>query len=143
MRVLVDADAFPNIKEIIELCKKYKKEIILYMDMNHVFTDDYAVIKIIDSSFNAVDLFIENEVKKNDLVLTQDYGVATITISKGALCMNQYGNMYTEQNMDYLLEIKNNSRQLRKHHHLKGPKKRTNKDKENLLNKLTEILEEW
>lgn len=140
MRVLIDADAFPDIKEIIDLCKKYQKEVILYMDTSHeIESDDAKIKKVLDSS-NAADLEIENDAESNDLVLTQDYGVATITISKGSICLNQYGKLYTNDNIDWLLEQKNTSRILRKHHHLKGPKKRTRKDKEKLLKSIEEIL---
>lgn len=143
MRILVDADAFPNIGEIINLAKKYHKEIILYTDTTHQLNYDYAVTKIVDKASNSVDLMIENETEKNDLVLTQDYGVATITISKGALCINPNGKMYNEANMDFLLEIKNHNRLIRKHHHAKGPRKRTKEDMINLLNKIEEILKEY
>lgn len=143
MRILVDADAFPNIGEIINLAKKYQKEIILYTDTTHQLNYDYAVTKIVDKASNSVDLMIENETEKNDLVLTQDYGVATITISKGALCISPNGKMYNEANMDFLLEIKNHNRLIRKHHHAKGPRKRTKEDKINLLNKIEEILKEY
>lgn len=142
MRVLIDADAFPNIKEIINICKKYQTKIIIYIDTNHEIEDDYATIKFISPGANSVDLAIENETRKNDLVLTQDYGVATITLSKGAKCLNQYGKFYTNENIDFLLEFKNINRILRKSNNIKGPKKRTTADKENLLYKIEEILKE-
>lgn len=142
MRVLIDADAFPNVREIIALCKKYQKKIIIYMDTNHEFSDDYAVVKLISPGANSVDLAIENEVKKQDLVLTQDYGVATITLGKGGLCLNQYGRLYTNENIDYLLELRNQSRILRKKRNVKGPRKRTKQDEKRLLMKIEEIIKE-
>ena len=140
MRVLIDADAFPDIPEIIELCKKYQKEVILYMDMSHEIESDYAKIKKVVGSANAADLEIENAAKRGDLVLTQDYGVATITISKGSICLNQYGEFYTNGNIDLLLEQKYRNRVLRKYHHLKGPKKRTQNNKEKLLKNVEKVL---
>lgn len=140
MRVLIDADAFPDIREIIKLCKKYQKEVILYMDTSHEIESDDAKVKRVLTSSNAADLEIENDAESGDLVLTQDYGVATITISKGSICLNQYGKFYTSDHIDLLLEWKNTSRVLRKHHHIKGPKKRTKKDRETLLKNIEEVL---
>lgn len=140
MRVLIDADAFPNIKEITDLGRKYGVEVIIYIDTNHVIDSDYAYVKYISPGANSVDIAIENEVKKNDLVLTQDYGVATIALCKDAICINQYGNFYTNDNIDYLLEIKNISRVERGKHHIKGPRKRTLTDVENLLKRVEAVL---
>lgn len=140
MRVLIDADAFPNICDIVNLCKKYRVDVIIYIDTNHAIDSSYATIKYISPGANSVDIAIENEVKKNDLVLTQDYGVATIALCKDVMCINQYGNFYTNDNIDYLLEIKNISRVERKKHHVKGPKKRTEKNKQDLLKRIEEVL---
>ena len=67
------------------------------------------------------------------MVLTQDYGVAVIALAKSALVLNQLGYFYTNENISYLLEVKNINYKLRKHHNTKGPKKRTDNDKKRLL----------
>lgn len=64
MRILIDADAFPNIKEITALGRKYGVEVIIYIDTNHVIDSDYAYVKYISPGANSVDIAIENEVKK-------------------------------------------------------------------------------
>lgn len=133
MRILIDGDAFPNIKEIINLAKIYKKEVIVYIDTNHCLQSDYAKIIYVSPGFNSVDIALENSIKKNDLVLTQDYGVALIALSKNAICINQYGNFYTTKNIDYLLDEKNSSRKLRKHKVFNHIRKRTAKDRKKLL----------
>lgn len=133
MRVLIDGDAFPDIKEIIQVAKIYKKEVIIYIDTNHFLESDYAKIVYVSAGFNSVDTVLENNIKSNDLVLTQDYGVALIALSKNAICMNQYGIFYTNENIDYLLELKNISRKLRKHKVFNHIRKRTDKDRKKLL----------
>ena len=75
--------------------------------------------------------------------MTQDYGVATIALCKDAICINQYGNFYTNDNIDYLLEIKNISRVERRKQHIKGPRKRTLTDVENLLKRVEDVLRMW
>lgn len=140
MRILIDGDAFPNVKEIIELGKKYQKEVIIYIDTSHYIESDYAKIVVASVGANAADLLLENEIKENDLVLTQDYGVAIIALSKKAYCLNQLGNFYTNENIDYLMEMKNINRKVRKHINVKGPKKRTKKDEEKLLQNIQLLI---
>ena len=137
MKILIDGDAFPCIKKIISLAKSYQKEIAIYVDTSHILEDDYAKIIIVSQGSNAVDVRLENDISKGDIVLTQDYGVAIIGLSKDAICINQYGNRYTDYNIDYLLEIKGNNLRRRKFRNIKGPKKRTKTDDERLL----EIIE--
>ena len=112
------------------------KSISMYADA--VFHNGSVIT--VDKSDNSVDLFIQNEVKRNDLVLTQDYGVALISLFKGAKTINQYGYFYKDENIDYLMEIKNINRKNKK---LKGPKKRSIEDKERLLNVVEKVIKEW
>ncbi len=140
MRVLIDGDAFPNIDDIINICKKYNKKVIIYIDTAHIIESDYAKVITTSIGNNAVDLVLENDIVKNDLVLTQDYGVAVIALSKGAYAMNQYGVFYSDNNIDYLMEIKNMNIKNRKYLKVKGPKKRTIKDKERLLNNIINLI---
>ena len=140
MRVLIDGDAFPDINDIVLLCKKYHREVIIYVDTSHEIKSDYAKVVIVSEGSNAVDLVLENNIKNSDLVLTRDYGVAVIALSKKALCINQLGNFYTNDNIDYLLEIKNINRKLRKTGKVKGPKKRSKMDKLRLLSNIEEVI---
>ena len=140
MRVLIDGDAFPDIEAIINICKKYHKRVIIYTDTSHVIESDYATVVVVNKVFNAVDLVIENEVKENDLVLTHDYGVAMIAIYKGAYVLNQYGKFYNYNNINYLVELKNINRKLRKHTNVKGVKKRSDKDRKRLINSIIDLF---
>ena len=140
MRVLIDGDAFPDIEAIINICKKYHKRVIIYTDTSHVIESDYATVVVVNKGFNAVDLVIENEVKENDLVLTHDYGVAMIAIYKGAYVLNQYGKFYNYNNINYLVELKNINRKLRKHTNIKGIKKRSYKDRKRLINSIINLF---
>ena len=140
MRVLIDGDAFPDIEAIINICKKYHKRVIIYTDTSHVIESDYATVVVVNKGFNAVDLVIENEVKENDLVLTHDYGVAMIAIYKGAYVLNQYGKFYNYNNINYLVELKNINRKLRKHTNVKGVKKRSDKDRKRLINSIINLF---
>ncbi len=52
---------------------------------------------------------------KGDLVITQDYGLASLALAKGCLVMHHEGlEMYTNKNIDDLLQTRYLSAQARK-----------------------------
>ena len=140
MRVLIDGDAFPDIKSIINVCKKYHRKVIIYIDTSHIIENTYAEVITTMTGDNAADILLENEVSKNDLVLTQDYGVAIIALSKGAFAIDQCGKFYTDSNISYLMEARNTNRKLRKHTNIKGPKKRNDKDRKRLIESIISVI---
>lgn len=103
MRVLVDADACPVKGIILEECIKYNIDLYMYFDNSHIYNDDYSKVIIVDKSKDSVDLKIINDLDKDDIVVTQDYGLASIVISKGAKAINNNGLIFTENNIDKLL----------------------------------------
>lgn len=103
MRVLVDADACPVKEIILEECKRYNIDLYMYFDNSHIYNDDYSKVIIVDKSKDSVDLKIINDLDKDDIVVTQDYGLAAIVISKNAKAINNNGLIFTENNIDKLL----------------------------------------
>lgn len=131
MRILVDADACPVVKITEKTAKKYGVEVILFCDTNHVLSSDYATVRTIGAGADAVDFALTAECKKGDIVITQDYGVAAMILTKGAHGLHQSGKRYTNENIDGLLmerHLAKKARMSKAKHHMKGPKKRTEED---------------
>lgn len=131
MRILVDADACPVVKITERTAKKYGIEVILFCDTNHVLQSDYSVVRTIGAGADAVDFALTAECKKGDIVITQDYGVAAMILTKGAYGLHQSGKQYTNENIDSLLmerHLAKKARMSKAKHHMKGPKKRTEED---------------
>lgn len=103
MRVLVDADACPVKDIIIEESKKYSIDVYMYFDNSHVYSDDYSKVIIVDRAKDSVDMKIINDLKENDIIVTQDYGLASIVISKKAKAINNNGLIFNKDNIDKLL----------------------------------------
>ena len=81
---------------------------------------------IFDKGADSVDFALVNRVRPGDLVITQDYGLASICLARGARVLNQNGMEYTAENIDGLLETRyQNKKLLRAGKHPKGPAKRT------------------
>ena len=145
MRILVDADACPVVKLIEQTAKRYELEVVLFCDTNHVLYSEYSTVRTIGAGADAVDFALTAECRKGDIVVTQDYGVAAMILSKGAYGLHQSGMRYTNENIDRLLaerHMAKKARMSRAKHHMKGPKKRTQEDDARFLSALETLLAE-
>lgn len=116
MKIIVDGDGCPVVKHTIEICKKENIELIIVKNINHKITSDYGQIITVDFSRDSADYKIANLTKDNDIVVTQDYGLCAMVISKGGLCINQNGKIIDSSNIDTLLASRHfNQEQRRKH----------------------------
>ena len=66
---------------------------------------------------------------REDIVVTQDFGLAAMVIGKGAKAINQNGLIYTDENMDKLLLERHIGQKVRRSGgRTKGPAKRSKED---------------
>lgn len=131
MKIYVDADACPVISIVEQVAEKNNIAVTLLCDTNHVLHSDYSEVKVIGAGADAVDFVLINLCKKNDIVVTQDYGVAAMALGKGAYAIHQSGKWYTDENIDQMLMERHLGKKARRasgKNHLKGPKKRTEED---------------
>lgn len=130
IKVLVDADACPVIRTIEKISSEYGVPVILFCDISHSLRSDYSEVRTIDIGMDAVDYAVANLCRKHDIVVTQDYGVAAMTLGRGAYCIHQSGLCYTEDTIDAMLAERHLSARLRRsgRQRGKGPSKRTRED---------------
>lgn len=131
MKILVDADACPVVRQVEKIAQKYNIQVILLCDTNHVMNSDYSEVKIIGAGADAVDFALVNLICKSDIAVTQDYGVAAMVLSKGGHCIHQSGKVFSDDNIGGLLmdrHLAKKARMAKSKNHLKGPKKRTEED---------------
>ncbi|MFT8350236.1 YaiI/YqxD family protein [Clostridium saccharoperbutylacetonicum] len=143
MKIIIDGDACPGIPIIEKIAKTYEVPVIIYCDINHFIQSDYSEVKIVDSGFQSVDMYVMNETKQGDIIVSQDYGVAAICLSKKAKVINPKGYIYNEQNIDRLLEERHISQKIRKGGgKTSNPKKRNEDDDLRLEKNLIRIIRE-
>jgi len=68
---------------------------------------------------------------REDIVVSQDYGVAAMVLGKGAYAIHQSGKWYTNENIDQMLMERHLNKKARRgshKNHIKGPRKRTEED---------------
>ncbi|MFW5786901.1 MAG: YaiI/YqxD family protein [Halanaerobiales bacterium] len=111
IRILVDGDGCPVIDIIEKTAKKYELQLIIFTNYAHQLETGYGRIKKYDIEAQEVDMAIANNCQVNDIIITQDYGLAALVLGKGAYVINNNGYRFTEKNIDELL--------MRRHHHAK------------------------
>ncbi|MBQ9263959.1 MAG: YaiI/YqxD family protein [Clostridia bacterium] len=144
MMIYVDADACPVTGIVERVAKAHGLPVTLLCDTNHVLTSDYSEVRFIGAGADAVDLALINLCRRNDIVVTQDYGVAALALGKGAWTIHQSGRWYTNENIDGLLMERHLAKKARKSskHHLKGPAKRTEEDDQRFAESFERMIQE-
>ena len=86
-------------------------------------------------------MYVMNETKQGDIIVSQDYGVAAICLSKKAKVISPKGFIYDEKNIDRLLEERHISQKIRKSGgKTPNQKKRTENDDLRLEKNLIKLI---
>ena len=95
-----------------------------------------------DQGRDAADWAIISAVKKGDLVITQDYGLASLVLSRKAYGFHQNGWQYRDENIESLLMERYEAGKARRsaRNRLKGPPKRDKKQNELFFQRLCAFL---
>ena len=126
MTVLIDADACPVVDIAVSLCCEHQISCILLCDTAHEIHRKGAQTLTVDKASDSVDFALVNRVTAGDIVITQDYGLASMCLARNAIVLHQDGWEYTTDNIDALLFTRHESRKYRAAGgRTKGPKKRT------------------
>jgi len=143
MRLIIDGDACPDKDSISRIALKYDIDMYVFIDYAHVLEDNYYKIITCEVGHDSVDMAIVNFVSQGDLVITQDYGLAGLLLTKGVQVLHTSGKVINEDNINILLSTRYLHAQLRKSgQRIKGPAKRTKEDTQYLLNQLENILKQ-
>lgn len=143
MRILIDADGCPVTRLTVKIAGEYNIDVIIFCDTSHIFDYENVQTIIVGKGSDSADFALVNEVKNGDLVITQDYGLSAMALSKKAIVLNQNGLIISDKNIDSLLTSRHISKKERmKGRHLKGPSKRTEQQNIDFENRLRGILDE-
>lgn len=141
MKLIIDADGCPVRKEAVKIARKKKVKALIVSDINHMIHDTYAEVITVDKGIDSVDFKIVGLMAAGDLVITQDYGLASLVLSKGGYAMDQNGMIYTQENIDMLLLRRHMSKQIRRSGgKTKGPSKRKREDDVMFMNQLENYM---
>ncbi|MET3684084.1 uncharacterized protein YaiI (UPF0178 family) [Alkalibacillus flavidus] len=145
MTILIDADACPVTQETIQEAQRREIPVIMIKSFAHFSHDDQkpGVETIyVDSASEAADYKIVQQVQPGDLVVTQDYGLASLVLGKGGHAIHQKGMVYTEHNIDHLLQSRYiNALARQSGERTKGPKAFSREDREQFTQSLQQLLD--
>ncbi len=129
MKIIIDADATP--KPVLEICKEEAKqfgvELWTVASFNHQIESVNHIT--VGNGSQEADLKIINISSRGDIVVTQDFGLAAVVLSKGADAISPWGKIYRPETIDFLLEEREIKARFRRGGgRTKGPAKRTNSE---------------
>lgn len=143
MKIFVDADACPVVRIVEEVAEKYRIDVTLLCDTNHILSSDYSEVIVVGAGADAVDYKLISICHKGDIVVSQDYGVAAMALGKGAYAIHQSGKWYTNENIDQMLMERHLNKKARRSshkNHIKGPRKRTDEDDERFAQSFEKLI---
>ena len=141
MRVLIDADGCPVVDIALKITRERNIECHIFCDTCHIFEKEGAETHIVPKGADSADFALANFAKPGDIVITQDYGLASMVLSRGALCINQDGNEYTSDNIDGLLFYRHTAKKVRNAGgRIKGPPRREKEQDIRFSEKLLSLI---
>ena len=143
MKVLIDADACPVVDIAVKLCQQYGMDCVLLCDTAHEMHREGVQTLIFDKGADSVDFALVNRVSPGDIVITQDYGLASMCLAKKAQVLHQDGWAYTQDNISGLLEQRHAAKKFRMAGgRTKGPSKRRAEQDEAFRAALDDLLQQ-
>ena len=110
MHIWVDADACPGvIKEILYRVAQRTRLPLTLVANQWLKTPPYPGIKAVQvpKGFDVADNYIAEQAVAGDLVITADIPLAAAAIDKGALALNPRGELYSKENIQQALTMRN------------------------------------
>lgn len=143
-KIIVDADACPFKNEIIDIAKKNNLELYFVFSTSHISNyPEYVKKVMVDNIKEAADLAVVNLAKENDIIITQDYGLAAMVLSKKARVLLNRGQVADHNNIDQLLAFRHESAKNRRNRvRTKGPSKITEADRKHFVEQLQRMITE-
>jgi len=144
MKIYVDADACPVKDVVISEGRKANIAVILVTSFSH-FSNAEQPLGVetiyVDSGADAADYRIMKLAEAGDIIITQDYGLASLGLAKGNIVLHHKGFRYTNENIDQLLQTRYFSAMARKSgKRTKGPKPFTAEDREQFRTLFKEVI---
>lgn len=142
MKVIIDADACPVIDITIEICTTYHLEVILVSDFNHDMNYEGVTCIQVAQKADSSDHKIFSIMKKGDIIITSDGGLANLVLGKQGIPISFSGFIYTLDNIDQILMERYLHAKARKaKQRFKNIPKRTDEDDKHFISSLIKMIE--
>ena len=108
MKILVDADSCPRAARDLTLRRAAKLNLrVIFAANRPIPAADGAEMELCPAGDNAADDRIVELAEEGDLVITRDVPLAKRLVEKGAAVIDDRGRVFTENNINELLSLRN------------------------------------
>ena len=144
MEIFIDADGCPVVEITVNTAFENGIKSTIVCDTAHIFNYENAETIVVTKGADSVDFSLVNKVKKGDIVITQDYGLAAMCLARNAIPINQNGFVYTNKNIDEMLFKRHLAKEIRKAGgRTANMKKRKSIDNENFKKCLIDVINKY
>ena len=116
MKIWVDADACPGaIKDLIIRAGRRLKTLVVFVANKFISIPDSFYISTVRIGMEpeAVDGYIAENSRPDDIAVTQDIPLASILVAKGVVVITPHGAVLTEENVRERLSVRNFMQDIR------------------------------
>ena len=103
MKILVDGDSCPVLDIIENFARHHGLELLIFSEVKDELTTKYGRPIVIDQLNQSINKEILSHTEPDDLVITRNYELARMVINIEATAISQEGLIYTEDNIEKLL----------------------------------------
>jgi len=129
LKLLIDADSCPVLDLALKISSDFEIESKLFCDTSHEIIRNGIETIMVPKGRDSVDFTLVNALSKNDIVITQDLGLAAMVLARGGYVIDPNGRELTSDNIDELLYFRHVGQMIRRTGgRTKGPKSRTDKN---------------
>lgn len=142
MKIIIDADACPKnvLKYTLDIGKKNFIKVVSVASFNHNIDSDLHII--VGNASQEADLKIINISESGDIIITQDWGLAAVVLSKNAAAISPSGIEYLADKMTFMLEEREMKAKFRREGgRTRGPSKRTDQDDIHYARTLEKVIQ--
>ena len=141
-QIYVDADACPVKDDVARMAGKRGVPVVFVGNTSQGVCErpDVTTVTVGDSP-DAADFEIVTRVEAGDIVVTDDIGLASMVLPKGARCLSSRGKVFDENNIGFLMASRHIGQQIRAAGgRTKGPKPFAAAHRRRFLNALAAML---
>ncbi|MGK9107099.1 YaiI/YqxD family protein [Staphylococcus warneri] len=145
-QIIIDGDACPVVSSVIELTQETGIFVTIIRSFSHFSTQidpEHVRTVYVDDGPESVDYKIVQLASSEDIVITQDYGLASLLLNKVKFVMHHKGFLFNDNNIQQLLDQRYINAQIRKQggRH-KGPPPFTRQDRQHFEHQFKLLIQQ-
>lgn len=147
MKIWIDSDACPKAAKELVFKASFRLSIPACLVANsymQVPRDSLITSIQVEKGDDVADLYIVEHLEAGDIVITADIPLASLAIEKEAIVINPRGELYTLENIEERLSVRDFMSDLRDNGvQTGGPAPYGDKDKQKFANTLNQLLSKY